>query len=139
MAAPKRTTKKPSQGDRIDHLETGMTQLSAGITAILDRMDQQDEAKQSEPEATKPEVEQKKTEVIELPPSHISLGEIKMRRDLAEYLLNRVDALDKSRIRPGWTVERELEQMVKHSKKSAEHAQAAEESRSQTISGDQRV
>ena len=140
--APRRTQKKPTQAERTAHLEEGMKQMSAGITAILDRMDQQDTKPDGPVTGTGKDIldtEPVPKKVIELPPSHINLGEINFRRDLAEFIQNRVKWLDESGQRPGWTVERELEHMTKYIKKTAETAQAAEESREHTIGGDNRT
>jgi len=131
MAAPKRKVKAPTQADRIDHLEQGMSQMSAGISAILDRMDAQEKTEPTEIIDTPPVP----TRVVELPPQEISIGEIKLRSDLFHWM-ERVVAYQNSTSRPGWTIEDEINMLVKHSKKNSETAQAAAESRENTISGD---
>lgn len=131
MAAPKRKTPKPTANDRIGHLETGMSNMSAGITAILDRMDAQDQ-KEPDKEA---EQEQVPAKVVDLPSPTISIGEIKLRRDLHDYM-ERVVAYQDSTSRPGWTMEDEINMLIKFSKRNAETTMAAEQSRKETISGD---
>lgn len=118
---------EPSAEDRINNLEKGMQQLMGGMNAIMDRLEA--------PSQTQ-EVKQMEREHIDLPPAEVSLGEIIMRRDIAEFLQARVDYLNDTKQRQGWTINHELEHIVKKVKKSASTAAAAIESQHTTLSGD---
>lgn len=146
--APRKPAKKqgPAANERIEHLEKGMTQLSTGITSILDRMEEDKKDREAErlanleyAEGKKAEPEQLEEEKpkVEAPPSTISIGEIFLRRDLFEYM-ERVVAYQDSTSRPGWTIEDEINMLIKHSKKNSETSQAAQASREETISGDKK-
>ena len=121
---------RPNQNARIENLEKGMAQLVGGMNSIMEKLDSK-----PEPEEKEIHIEPRK----EVGPSHKSIGEIKLRCDLVEWLEKLVDYRNKSGERKGWTIENEIDMLVRHSKRSSDTSTAAAESRQSTLSGDARV